>query len=96
MRDIDIRFMLLAIKKLKEEMKGRENMNTKIDWKTKLTSRKFWMAIIGFTTPLLLMFNVADSDITKITAVIMAGGTLIAYIIGEGLVDSERVKIDEN
>ena len=96
MRDIDIRFMLLAIKKLKEEMKGRENMNTKIDWKTKLTSRKLWMAIIGFTTPLLLMFNVADSDITKITAVIMAGGTLIAYIIGEGLVDSERVKIDEN
>ena len=23
-----------------------------IDWKKKLTSRKFWMAIVGFITPL--------------------------------------------
>ena len=26
----------------------------KIDWKRKLTSRKFWTAIAGFVTPLLL------------------------------------------
>ena len=25
-----------------------------MDWKKKLTSRKFWMAIVGFITPLLL------------------------------------------
>lgn len=60
----------------------------KIDWKRKLTSRKFWTAVVGFVTPLLLAFGVAESDSTQITAIIMAGGTLIAYIIGEGMVDA--------
>ena len=57
----------------------------------KLTSRKLWVAIIGFVTPLLLAYGVSESDVTQITSIIMAGGTLIAYIIGEGLVDSESV-----
>ena len=26
----------------------------KIDWKKKLTSRKFWAAVVGFVVPLLL------------------------------------------
>ena len=57
----------------------------------KLTSRKLWVAIIGFVTPLLLAYGVSESDVTQITSIIMAGGTLIAYIIGEALVDSESV-----
>lgn len=60
----------------------------KIDWKSKLTSRKFWTAIIGFVTPLLLAFGMSETDVTQITAIIMSGGTLIAYIIGEGIVDA--------
>lgn len=56
--------------------------------KRKLTSRKFWLAVIGFVTPLLTAFNVAESDITQITAIIMAGGTLIAYILAEGFTDA--------
>ena len=35
-----------------------------IDWKKKLTSRKFWMAIVGFVTPLLLAFGVAEAEVT--------------------------------
>lgn len=62
----------------------------KIDWKAKLTSRKFWSAVVGFVTPMLLAFGVADSTATQVTAIIMSGGTLIAYIIGEGLVDAGR------
>ena len=27
-----------------------------IDWKTKLTSRKFWAAVVGFVVPLLVAF----------------------------------------
>lgn len=59
-----------------------------MDIKRKLTSRKFWLALIGFITPLLTAFNVAESDITQITAIIMAGATLIAYILAEGFTDA--------
>ncbi len=62
----------------------------KINWKQKLTSRKFWIALIGFITPLLIAFGVSESDATEIAGIITSGGTCIAYIIGEGLVDSER------
>ena len=60
----------------------------KIDWKKKLTSRKFWAAVVGFVTPLLLAFGVAESDAAQITSIIMAGASVVAYIIGEGLVDA--------
>lgn len=54
----------------------------------KLTSRKFWLAVIGFVTPMMIALGYGDSDIQKACAIIMGGGTLIAYIIGEGLVDA--------
>ena len=54
----------------------------------KLTSRKFWVALIGFITPLLLAFGVSEGEVTQVTSIIMAGGTLIAYIIGEGMIDA--------
>jgi len=60
----------------------------KIDWKRKLTSRKFWLAIIGFVTPTLLAFGVAEAVATQVAEIIMAGGVLIAYIIGEGMADA--------
>lgn len=62
----------------------------KINWKQKLTSRKFWAAVVGFVTALLVGFGMGDSDIAQVTSIIMAGATLIAYIIGEGLVDASR------
>lgn len=61
-----------------------------IDWKTKLTSRKFWAAVIGFVTPVMAAAGMAENQIAQVAAIIMAGGTLIAYIIGEGLVDAAR------
>lgn len=60
----------------------------KIDWARKLTSRKFWAAVVGFATPLMTMLQVSDSTAVQVTALIMAGGTLIAYIIGEGMTDA--------
>jgi uncharacterized membrane protein len=65
----------------------------KIDWKRKLTSRKFWAAIIGFVVPLLLAFGVSEAETSQIAAIIMAGGTLIAYIIGEGIVDAANTDV---
>ena len=59
-----------------------------IDWKRKLTSRKFWAAVVGFVTPLIITLGGSESTATQVAGLIMAGATLIAYIIGEGLVDS--------
>ena len=58
-----------------------------IDWKRKLTSRKFWLAVTGFTTPLLIAFGISDGAANEVAAIIMSGATLIAYIIGEGMAD---------
>lgn len=59
-----------------------------IDWKRKLTSRKFWAALVGFVTAILLGFGAAESTAAEVTSIIMAGATLIAYIFGEGMVDA--------
>lgn len=61
-----------------------------IDWKRKLTSRKFWAAVVGFVTPLLISFGMTDSDATQIASLIMAGASVIAYIIGEGFADANQ------
>ena len=61
-------------------------------WKSKLTSRKFWAALVGFVTTLLVAFGVPDLQIEQVAAVITAAATLIAYIIGEGLVDAKRAE----
>lgn len=67
----------------------------KIDWKSKLTSRKFWAAVIGFVTAILTAFNVPDMTIEQVIAVVSAASILIAYIIGEGLVDKARADTTE-
>ena len=63
-------------------------MNEKIDWKRKLTSRKFWVAIIGFVTTVMIALNIDKMTIEQVTAIVSAMATLIAYIIGEGLTDA--------
>ena len=59
-----------------------------IDWKRKLTSRKFWAAIVGFVTPMMLAFGIAETTVTQVVAIVMAGADVIAYIIAEGMVDA--------
>jgi len=59
-----------------------------IDWKTKLTSRKFWAAIAQFVTMLIIAFGGEQETATEVTALIMAGAAVVAYIIGEGLIDA--------
>ena len=56
----------------------------------KLTSRKFWMAVVGFVTGILVAFNFSAESIEKITGIIMSGATLVAYILAEGMVDAKE------
>lgn len=63
----------------------------KIDWKRKLTSRKLWMSIASFVSMLIIALGGTESESTQIAALIMAGATVIGYVIGEGLADSAWV-----
>lgn len=62
----------------------------KIDWASKLSSRKLWAAIIGFVTAILLAFSVDKLTIEQVVAIISACATLCAYIFSEGYVDAKR------
>lgn len=59
-----------------------------IDWKRKLTSRKFWAAVADFVGMLLVALHVDEGTMTQIVALIMAGAGVIAYVIGEGMADA--------
>ena len=60
----------------------------KIDWKRKLTSRKLWLSVASFVTNIMVFFGASDSEATKVAALVMGGATVIGYVIGEGLADS--------
>ena len=52
----------------------------KINWKQKLTSRKFWAAVVTFVSTILVAFGVPDMTVDN------------SIIIGKGLVDAARLK----
>lgn len=54
----------------------------------KLTSRKLWMSLAAFVMNLLVFFGYTENTATQVAALIMAGATVIGYVIGEGLADS--------
>lgn len=56
--------------------------------KKKLCSRKLWMSIASFVSMIAVYFGAADSDAQQIAALIMAGASVIGYVVGEGLADS--------
>ena len=68
----------------------------KIDWKQKLSSRKFWAAVVGFVTSILVALNYDELTIEQVSTVITAGGIVVAYIIGESYVDGKRESADVN
>lgn len=66
-----------------------------IDWVRKLTSRKFWLAIANFVTMMIVACGGTENQAAQVAALIMAGATVVAYMIGEGLADAANVEIGE-
>jgi hypothetical protein len=64
------------------------------NWRTKLTSRKFWCAVVGVVISVMVIFGSSDEEQAKVTGLITACGTLVAYIVGEGMTDAAH-KDDE-
>lgn len=62
----------------------------KIDWKRKLSSRKFWCCVIGVVISVMVMFNAPEEEQAKVTGLITACSTLIIYILAESNVDAHH------
>ena len=68
-----------------------------MSWKRKLTSRKFWVCIIGFVTALLVAFNVGQGSIEQICSIVSAFGVLVTYMFSEAYADANgEGESDEN
>lgn len=67
----------------------------KIDWKRKLTSRKFWLSVAGFVTLVMIASGQDRGQAEQIAAIIMAGATVVGYTLGEGLADSRSTETEE-
>ena len=63
-------------------------MMKEVNWKRKLTSRKLWTEVASFVSMMIVATGGAENTATQVTALIMAGASVVAYIIGEGLTDS--------
>ena len=66
-----------------------------INWVRKLTSRKLWAAVASFVSMMIVATGGAETTATQVTALIMAGASVIAYIIGEGLTDASNAGVIE-
>ena len=58
-----------------------------IDWKKKLSSRKFWVAVAGFVSGLIIAFTGDETTATTVSGCVMSAASVIGYMIGEGLAD---------
>ena len=65
-----------------------------INWVRKLTSRKLWTAVASFVSMMIVATGGAENTATQVTALIMAGASVVAYIIGEELTDSANIGVE--
>lgn len=68
----------------------------KIDWKRKLTSRKWWVSVAALVSGLILAFGGGDEVAQTVSGCIMATAAVVGYTIGEGLADSSHSKEDSD
>lgn len=55
-----------------------------INWTRKLTSRKMWTAVASFVSMMIVATGGAENTATQVTALIMAGASVVAYIYWRG------------
>lgn len=64
----------------------------KIDWKTKLSSRKFWAGVVSFVSAVLLAFNVDEMTTNQVVTIVTGIGALVVYILAESYVDAKAAQ----
>ena len=58
----------------------------------KLTSRKFWVAVAGFVSGLIVAFDGDAETAETVSGLILQGASVLGYIIAEGLADGAHVE----
>lgn len=61
----------------------------------KLTSRKLWVSVGSFVSMMIVATGGTENQAAQVAALIMAGATVLGYVIGEGLVDGANKEIGE-
>lgn len=56
----------------------------------KLTSRKLWVAVAGFVSLMMVALGCTEESAAQVSALVMAGATVVAYVVGEGLADGKE------
>ncbi|MNL76014.1 hypothetical protein D3C87_2019100 [compost metagenome] len=59
-----------------------------VDWKAKLSSRKFWALVAALATSILGAFGADADTMTKITGIIAAVGACAVYMLAEAITDA--------
>lgn len=64
----------------------------KIDWRNKLSSRKFWAFVSTFVISVITLFGATENTILQISALIVSLGDVIAYVVAETKIDKARIE----
>jgi hypothetical protein len=67
-----------------------------MDWKRKLTSRKFWMALALFVSGLIIAFGGKQELADTVSGCIMQGAAVLGYLLAEGLTDAAGAKAESD
>lgn len=62
----------------------------KINWKTKLASRKFWALLAAVGTSVLGALGASDNTVVKVTGIITAVGACAVYMLAEAYTDANN------
>lgn len=67
-----------------------------IDWKRKLSSRKFWAAVSGVAIAVMMAFGQNAESRERVAGVISSVGVLAVYILSEGAVDKAAAEKNDD
>jgi hypothetical protein len=76
-------------------MNEEENTMTKENIIRKLTSRKFWVAVAGFVSGLLVALDGDAETAETISGLILQGAAVLGYVLAEGLADAANVSKED-
>ena len=67
----------------------------KINWKQKLSSRKFWASIAGAIASFGAAFSIPDNTIAVVVGILGGVGSICAYIFAEAATDVADINANQ-
>lgn len=62
----------------------------KVNWRQKLSSRKFWALIAALATSVLGAVGASENATVQITGIITAVGACVVYMLAEAYTDAKK------